>query len=55
MNGTGNTNGRYQIVAGGAGGFMLIDTQTGRSWRRGSADDWVPIPFKGDAPAAAPK
>lgn len=50
-----DTAGRYQVVGVGGIGSILIDTETGRSWRLGMGDDWVPIPFKADAPEAPKK
>jgi hypothetical protein len=53
--------GRYRIttsgggIFGGVGYMILLDTQTGRSWRwslTANTSEWVPISFAGDAPAA---
>jgi hypothetical protein len=57
MNGT--KVGRYQITAqavagSGFGTMLLLDTETGRSWNW-TGKEWIPIPFKGDAPTAPPK
>jgi len=50
--------GRYQITSSGSGGHtVLLDTETGRSWKLdhgfgGKPNKWEPIIFGGDADPA---
>jgi hypothetical protein len=47
--------GRFQVSGvSDSGDAVLVDTETGKSWRL-AGNGWVPIPFKGDAPAAPEK
>lgn len=46
--------GRFQVSAA-AGGAVLLDTASGRSWWLANTDrrpEWQPVAFVGDAPAA---